>query len=85
MTVIACHKCDLVHTISPVPEQASAYCVRCGSVLFRCKFDSINRTIAWTSAGMVLFLIAITFPFIGMKLSGIERQADLLTGIYENL
>lgn len=80
---IACHKCDLILTLPPVTERSSVYCVRCGSLLFRRKIDSINRTIAWTVAGMVLFLVAITFPFMGMKISGSERHADLLTGIYE--
>ncbi len=81
--LIACHECDLVHTIPLMPDRAAARCVRCGSVLFRSKPDSINRTIAWTVAGMVLFLVAITFPFLGMKSGGIERHTALLTGIHE--
>jgi len=51
MHKIACHECDLVHDIPPMPERSSACCVRCGSVLFRAKKNSIDRTLAWTVAG----------------------------------
>jgi paraquat-inducible protein A len=51
--------------------------------LFRTKIDSINRTLAWTVAGVVLYLVAVTFPFLGMESGGIERHTGLLTGIQE--
>jgi len=83
MRQIACHECDLILTLPPLPDRSVARCIRCGSVLLRTKPDSINRTIAWTIAGLILFLIAITLPFLGMKSGGAERHTALLTGIYE--
>lgn len=83
MHQLACHECDLINAVPPLPERAVARCVRCGSVLMRAKTDSINRTVAWTIAGMTLFLIAITLPFLSMKSGGIERHTALLTGIHE--
>lgn len=83
MQQTACHGCDLIQGLPTLPERATARCLRCGSVLLRGKVDSINRTIAWTIAGMVLYLIAVTFPFIGMQTGGIERHAGMLTGIHE--
>lgn len=83
MRQTACHECDLVLTLPPLPVRSVARCVRCGSVLLRAKPDSINRTIAWTIAGLILFLIAISLPFLGMKSGGTERHTALLTGIYE--
>ncbi len=83
MHQIACQHCDLVQSIPQLPDRATALCVRCGSVLFRARPDSINKTIAWAVAGVVLFLVAINFPFLGMKTNGIERHTALLTGIHE--
>lgn len=82
MHQIACHECDLVQLLPLVPERASAICARCGSTLFRTKADSINRTLAWTFAGLVFFMVAITFPFMEMRSEGFVRRTDLLTGIY---
>jgi paraquat-inducible protein A len=81
MHQIACHECDLVHDVPPMPVQASAYCVRCGAVLFRSKANSIDRTLAWTIAGLVLYSVAISFPFLAMKSGSIVQETALLSGV----
>lgn len=78
---IACHECDLIHRIPPLPEKAAARCIRCGCVLFRVKKDSINRTLAWTISGLILYVVAVTFPFLAMKSGSIVQQTALLSGI----
>jgi paraquat-inducible protein A len=80
---IACHECDLIHSIPPIPARAAARCVRCGSVLFRAKADSINRTLAWTLSGLVLYVVAVTFPFLAMKSGAMIRETGLLSGIQQ--
>lgn len=81
MHQIACHECDLIHDIPPMPDRASACCVRCGSVLFRSQTNSIDRTLAWTFAGLVLYVVAVSFPFLAMKNGPIGNETGLLTGI----
>ena len=66
-----------------MPARAAACCVRCGSVLFRAKADSIDRTLAWTIAGLVLYAVAVTFPFLAMKSGSIIRETALLSGIQQ--
>ncbi len=83
MHQIACHECDLIHDIPPMPDRASACCVRCGSVLFRSKANSIDRTLAWTIAGLVLYVVAVSFPFLAMKNGPISNETGLLTGIHQ--
>jgi paraquat-inducible protein A len=83
MHQIACHECDLIHNVPPMPARAAARCVRCGSVLFRSKADSINRTLAWTIAGLVLYVVAVTFPFLAMRSGSIIRETGLLSGIHQ--
>jgi paraquat-inducible protein A len=80
---IACHACDVVHRLPPMPAKATVNCVRCGAVIFRTKLDTIDRTIAWTLAAMILFAVAISFPFLGLKTGGIDHHTGLLTGIWE--
>lgn len=80
---IACHECDLVHDIPPVPPRASACCVRCGAELFRAKADSIDRTLAWTISGLILYVVAVTFPFLAMKSGSIIQETGLLSGIQQ--
>jgi paraquat-inducible protein A len=82
MNLIACHECDLVHKITPLPKRAAARCVRCGSVLLRGKPDSIDRTLSFALAALVLFIVACTFPFLAMENAGIVQETALLTGVY---
>jgi paraquat-inducible protein A len=81
MHQIACHECDLIHDIPSMPSCASAVCVRCGCVLFRAKTDSIDRTLSWTFAGLVLYVVTVSFPFLAMKNGPISNETGLLTGI----
>lgn len=80
---IACHECDLIHQLPHVPAGEAARCVRCESTLYRPKKDSLNRTLALSIAGSILFIIANTFPFIAFKIGSQLRETTLATGIFE--
>ena len=79
--MIACHECDLLHKIQPLPDGGAARCVRCDALLYYQKKDSLDRTLALTIAGLVLFIVANTFPFLAMKSGGLVRETTLITGI----
>jgi len=83
MKQIACHACDTVHQLPTMPLHATVHCVRCGSLIFRTKTDTLDRTIAWALAATVLFTVAVSFPFLGIRTGGIDRHTGLLTGIGE--
>ena len=80
---IACHECDLLYELPPLPEGGVAKCSRCGAVLLRHKRDSLNRTLAWTIAGLILFVVANAFPFLDLKSGELVRQTTLITGVLE--
>jgi paraquat-inducible protein A len=80
-SLIACHECDLLHRVQPLPEGGAARCVRCGALLYYQKKDSLDRTLALTIAGLVLFIVANTFPFLAMKSGGLVRETTMITGI----
>ena len=81
--MIACHECDLLHRIRPLPIGTQAQCTRCGAVLYRRRRNSLDRTLALNIAGLILFALANSFPFLAMNFEGQHQQIVLLTGIRE--
>jgi paraquat-inducible protein A len=55
--------------------------VRCDALLYYQKKDSLDRTLSLTIAGLVLFIVANTFPFLAMKSGSIVRETTLITGV----
>jgi len=78
---MACHDCDLLHRIPAVADGMTASCCRCGAVLAKPKRNSIDRSLALAVAGLLLFVLANSFPFLGFKVQGQVRETLLLTGI----
>ncbi|EGV18622.1 paraquat-inducible protein A [Thiocapsa marina] len=79
----ACLECGLLQRIPEVPTGGSAQCVRCGGVMHRNRPDSLNRTLALTIAGLVLFIVANGFPFLAFEMQGRETQTTLITGVID--
>ncbi|MCF1183721.1 paraquat-inducible protein A [Marichromatium gracile] len=78
-----CLECGLLQRCPPLPRGGAARCVRCGSVLRRHRPDSLERTLALTLAGLVLFVIANAFPFLAFRMQGQVTETTLLTGVAE--
>ena len=76
-----CHECGLLQRNPRLPEGAAARCVRCGAGLHRNLPDSLNRTLALTIAGLVLFAVANSFPFLSFELQGRATETTLFTGV----
>jgi len=81
--MIACHGCDALVRTRALPRGASTRCPRCGHVLQRGRRDSIERTLAFAMAGLVLFTLANVYPFMTFELEGREQEATLVTGSLE--
>ncbi len=81
-TLIACHECDLLHRIKDqsLHRKSKARCVRCGAMLYACFPRSINRTFALAITGLILLLIANTYPFLSLVSQGNTLETALITG-----
>jgi len=78
---IACHACDLLQLLPPLPPGGISKCLRCHSVLYRQKLDSLNRALAFSLAGLILLAVAHFFPFLAFRMQGQVTKALLITGV----
>jgi paraquat-inducible protein A len=75
---VACHDCDLLHRVPPLPPGGKARCIRCGSTLATRPTDPVGRPLALTVAAAIVFVVANTTPLMG--LSAVGRYADTTIG-----
>ncbi len=81
--ITQCHECGLVQRNPPVPAGGGVRCRRCGCTLHRSRPDSLDRTLALTVAGLTLFVIANTFPFLTLEMQGGATESTLASGVLE--
>jgi paraquat-inducible protein A len=79
-TLIACHECDLLHRVQPLPEKSKARCRRCGSLLYVHFPKTIDRSLALAITGLVLLVIANIYPFLSLESQGTILETTLITG-----
>ena len=78
-----CLECGLLQRNPPLPPGAILRCGRCGALLHRHRPQSLERTLALTLAGLILFLVAHSFPFLALELRGQVRATNLATGVID--
>ena len=76
-----CHACGLVQRLPPVPPRGRADCARCGSPLHQDRPGNLDPSLALTLAGLVLFIVANTFPFLSLQMQGQTTETTLFTGV----
>lgn len=81
--LIACHECDLLHRLGPLPPGSAARCRRCDALLVYARSNSLERTLALACAGLVLILLANAFPFLDFEIQGRVQRTLLVSGILE--
>lgn len=82
-SLIACHECDLLHQRQPLPSGGTARCIRCGAKLYSRKRNSLDRVLALTIAGLVLFCVANAYPFLTFRLEAQVQETTLISGVIE--
>jgi len=77
--LLACHECDSLHRVAPVPPGGRAACARCGAGLYQHVSNPLDRLIALILADLILFAAAHGFPFLSMKLGGRVEENVLIS------
>lgn len=78
--MIACHECDFLHAVVPIPDGGKALCVRCGSTLYQQTKDSLDRALALNLAAFIFFILANSYPFLSLKLGGVVEENLMISG-----
>lgn len=77
---VACHDCDLLQRIPPVPAGGAARCPRCRALLSRSIDRSFERTTALGLAALILFVVANAFPFLTLEIQGRMSGTTIIGG-----
>lgn len=77
----ACPQCDLLlRRIDPELGE-KAQCPRCAYLLYYPRKHSVERTLALSMAGLILFFPANFLPLMGIKLLGNSHDGSLISGV----
>jgi len=78
--LVACPHCDLLQRLPNLTAGAVARCPRCDAELWRPRADSLNRTLALTLAALVLYVVANSFPMLGLTAVGHQASTTVFGG-----
>ena len=73
----SCHGCDLLIEAIDCPPGSTAFCPRCGAKIHAPKHDSLNRTLAFTSVVLLVYIPAIFTPLMTLNTLGIESSGSI--------
>ena len=83
METIACHECDLLQQIPPLPSGGKARCTRCGETLVSRKHNPLDRLLALTIAAALVLIVANTMPLMSLSAVGREASTTIIGGAIE--
>ena len=79
--LMACHECDLLNRIVGLPEGGTSICSRCGAVLVSHKRNSLDRSLALTLTGLILFAMANAYPLLAIKSDSLYKATTLMGSV----
>ncbi|BDW89125.1 paraquat-inducible protein A [Thalassospira tepidiphila] len=79
--LIACENCDYLHVEEEIPTGSVAYCVRCGSPLYRAAQVRFDKPLALAVTAFLLFLIANSYPVLTFAMEGRVETNTLSSGV----
>lgn len=79
-SLIACLHCDLLQRLPDLAGGESARCPRCDKELWRTRPDSLNRTLALSTAAAILFIVANSMPMLGLSAVGHSAATTVIGG-----
>ena len=78
---VACGTCDALLQRPSLREGQQARCTHCGSPLFARKRSHAERTLALMIASLVVYAVAVMYPFIRMERSGMSNQISVIDSV----
>lgn len=81
-SLVACHECDLLHEKLTLPVGAVARCIRCNAFLYANKPNSVDRCLAVSLAALIMFVVANSFPFLSISVSGNSQSISIISAVF---
>lgn len=82
-TVSACPQCDLLLQHHDTPDNHACICPRCGFVLRRNRQGTVDKVLALSITGLLVFLPAILLPLITLEKLGMSDQANVVDTVVQ--
>ena len=82
-SLLLCHDCDLVIANRSVGSGERVVCPRCHAVLYEVRPDSVNRVLALSLTGLMLFIPANTLPIMNLQLIGNSSSNTMVNGVVQ--
>jgi len=80
--LIVCPKCHTLHQKVPLSHGKSAVCKKCGKILYRYDVRTLERGLALSITGLILFVVANFFPLVKVDLLGHEQHVTIISMIF---
>ncbi len=74
-----CPHCGLFQYLPPIPANSEANCIRCDATLRLRRTNSGTYALALSATSLVLYLIAVTTPFLFVDIVGQQRRTTMLS------
>ena len=81
LSLSACPHCDALHRVVPLPLGQSALCHRCGTPLYHNRFVELAQPLASALTGLLLFILANSYPLLTLELRGQTQESTLWAGV----
>ncbi|MEL6245020.1 MAG: paraquat-inducible protein A [Pseudomonadota bacterium] len=78
---LACPYCDTLWRRPQLDEGERVKCGRCHSVILTNKHRSAERTMALMIASLILYGVAVSFPFMRMERSGLSNEISVIDSV----
>ncbi|HEX7341177.1 MAG TPA: paraquat-inducible protein A [Rhodanobacteraceae bacterium] len=75
--LVVCEHCDAVYHRRRLVRGEKACCLRCGAVLYRHQWLSVEVVLALSVAGLIVMLIANLCPVVSIGASGVSSATTL--------
>ncbi|MFT5718646.1 MAG: paraquat-inducible protein A [Oleiphilaceae bacterium] len=79
--LISCQDCGHLYDRPHVGNNQQLECKFCNHVMFTNRPDWEHKVTALTLAGIILFILANVFPFIGLETAGQVQNSNLIGGV----
>lgn len=82
-SVTACPQCDLLLQHHHTPENHTCICPRCGLVLRHNRPGTVDKVLALSLTGLLVFLPAILLPLITLEKLGMSDRANVVDTVLQ--